>query len=99
QVTIRFTDYSRVLSEHSFGAEALKFAVLQNAQDFYLCEGTHLRDFIQKQRASIGEFKLPFPRLLCAGECSAFVTKQLTLEQRVANRRGIKCDKRAICSR
>src|SRR5215468_9003266 len=75
QRTIRRADDSRIGSQHSFGSEALKFAVLQNAQDFYLGEEAHLRDFIKKKRAFIGEFKLSFNGLLCPGECSAFVTK------------------------
>ena len=75
QRTVGRADDSRIGGEHSFGAEALKFAVFQNAQDFYLCEGTHFRDFIQKKRAFIGEFELSFNGLLCAGKSSAFVTE------------------------
>src|SRR5215208_8312846 len=75
QRTIGRADDSRIGSEHSLGAETLKLAVFENAQDFYLCQGTHFRDFIQKKRAFIGEFKLSFDRLLCAGKRSAFVTK------------------------
>src|SRR5262249_22510554 len=99
QRTVGRADDSRIRSEHSLRAEALKLAVFQNAQDLYLREGTHFRDFIQKKRAFIGKFELSFNALLCAGKSSAFVTKQLTFEQRVANRRSIECNERAICSR
>src|SRR3954454_17004899 len=46
QRTVGCADDSRIGSEHSFRTEALKLAVFQNAQNLYLCQWTHFRDFI-----------------------------------------------------
>src|SRR5262249_53113539 len=46
QRTIRRADDSRVRSQHSYLTETLEFSVLQNAQDLFLSERAHLRNFI-----------------------------------------------------
>src|SRR6266480_1351379 len=80
---------SRIGGEHSFRAEPLKFAVLEDAQDFYLGKRTHFRDLIQKKRATIGQLEFAFNALLRAGKSAALMAKQLALKQRVADRRGV----------
>src|SRR5437667_11747822 len=94
QRAVRCTDDPCIGSEHSFGTEPLKFAVFEHAQDFYLGERTHFRNFIQENRAPMGELEFSFNALLRASECAALVTEQLALKQRVANRCSIECDER-----
>src|SRR5438105_4389194 len=85
-------DDPRIGCEHSLRAEPLKFAVFEHTQDFYLGKRTHFRDFVQKQRATVRQFKFSFDALLRAGEVPALMTEQLALEQRVADCRGVECN-------
>jgi hypothetical protein len=41
----------------SLAADARKFAVLQNPQQFHLRRKRHFADFIEKKRAAVGFFK------------------------------------------
>ena len=66
---------------------------------FYLGKGAHFGDFIQKKRATIGEFEFSLDALLRASECPALVTKQLTFEECIADCRGVKGDEWAACAR
>ena len=66
----------------SFGAaEALEFAVLQDAQKFYLDGGRDIADFVEEQRAFVGQ--LEFSRLASgsARERALLVAKEFAFEK------------------
>src|SRR6476660_2876610 len=85
--------------QHSFGAEPLEFAVLEHAQDLYLRQRTHVRDFVKKNCPGVREFKFSFHRLLRPSERALFMTKELTLEQSIAHGRGIERNERPLGTR
>ena len=86
-------------SEHSFGAEPLKFAVFEHAQDFYLGKRAHLRNFVEEQCAAVGQFEFSLDALLRAGEGPALMTEKLALQQCVAHGRGVKRNERLARAR
>ena len=82
-----------------FAAQAAHFAVLQHAQQFGLRRRGHLADFIEQQRAAVGEFKTsdaPFRR---ARKSPALVAENLALHQRFRNRRAVDGDKGPLGAR
>src|SRR5690242_2259044 len=85
--------------QHPFRTESLELAILEHAQNLYLCERTHVRDLIKKNCPGVREFKFPFYRLLRASERAFFVTKKLTLEQGIAHRRSIERNERPLDTR
>src|SRR5947207_1176374 len=80
----------RICLQHPFRTEPLELSVLEHAQNLYLRQRTHVRDFVEKNCALIREFEFTLHGLLCASERPFFVTEQLALQQRVAHRRSIK---------
>src|ERR1700674_1900958 len=66
--------------------------VLENVQQLGLQVGTHLRNFIEKDRAFVGEFKFPGFRTNGAGESALFESKQFGFEQFARERGAIYFD-------
>src|SRR6478672_373899 len=93
------TNDPRIGLQHPFGTEPLEFAILEHTQNLYLRERTHVRDFVKKNCAGVREFKFSFDRLLRPSERAFFVTKELTFEQRIAHRRSIERNERALGTR
>src|SRR5438067_9408073 len=90
------TNDTRVCLQHPLGAQSFKFAVLENAQNLYLCERTHFRNFIEKDSASVCQLELAFQRLLSAGKRASFMTEKLALEQGIAHGRGVEGNERTL---
>src|SRR5262249_50570017 len=63
-------------------AQALEDAGLQNAQEPTLYLQRDFADFVQKDRAAVGQFESPRLGRLRAGESSLLVAEQLALDQR-----------------
>jgi hypothetical protein len=59
---------------------ALEGSLLQNAKQFDLHLVGHITYFIEKKRASLGQFKPPLPGGDSASECAFFVTKELAFQ-------------------
>ena len=93
------TNNTRVCLQHSLGTQPFKFAVLKNAQNFYLRQRTHFRNFVEKNSAPICQLELAFQRLLSAGKRAFFVTEKLALEQGIAHGRRVEGDERALSAR
>src|SRR5438034_11440058 len=89
----------RICLQHPFGTEPLELAILEHAQNLYLRQRTHVRNFVEKNCPGVREFKFSFHRLLRPSECAFFVTKELTLEQRIAHGRGIEGNERPLGTR
>src|SRR5438309_11734148 len=89
-------NYSRICFQHPFGTEPLEFAILEHTQNLHLRQRTHVRDFVKKDCPGVGEFKFSFDGLLRSSERAFFVTKELTLEQRIAHGGSIERDERTL---
>src|SRR5260370_41316098 len=59
----------------------LKLVFLKRAQQLGLQFEGNIADFIKEKGAATGQFDTTNPSLDSAGECSALVTEQLTLQQ------------------
>src|SRR4029079_13407030 len=79
--------------------EALELALLQDAQELGLRRGAHLRHFVEKQRPAARLLKLSGLALCGAGECSALIPEQLSLEQLLRQRGTVQRDERTVGSR
>ena len=80
-------------------AERFKFAFLQHAQQFGLQVEWQFADFIEKDRAAVGEGEAAFAFGGGAGERAAFVPEELALHQRAGNGRAIHGDEWRLASR
>src|SRR5207237_4681712 len=58
-------------------------------ENLHLRQRTHVRNLVKKNCPGVREFKFSFHCLLRPSERTFFVTKELTLEQRIAHGRGI----------
>ena len=67
-------------------AEALEAALLQHAQQLGLPHRRHVGDFVEEQRAAVGELDAPGLGAGGAGEGALLVAEHLRLEQRVGQR-------------
>src|SRR5262249_39426043 len=76
-------------------AQPLEDAGLQHAQEPPLYFQRDLADFIQKDRAAIGQFESPRLGSLRAGESPLLVSEQLALDQRRRKRRAVDDDEGA----
>ena len=58
----------------------MEFALLQNAQQLGLRGGVQIADFIEEDRAAVGQFELASARGDGAGERALLVAEQLAFE-------------------
>ena len=80
------------------GADALERFFLQHAQQFRLQRQIDLADFVEQNRAAIGQFKAAGPRAVGPGERAAFVAEQFAFHQLGRQDRAIQADQRSVCS-
>lgn len=62
-------------------ADALQFAILNDAQQFFLHQHGRGGEFIKKQRTAVGALKPSRMALLGAGKGACFVAEKLCIEQ------------------
>src|SRR5580658_8128259 len=74
-------------------SHALQLAAFDKAQKLRLQSQWHFANLIQKQRSTVGRLDASNAPLHCAGKRSACMAKELSLEQRLRNRRAIDGDK------
>src|SRR5436189_1194223 len=96
QITIRGRDDANINAQNFRAAHAFKLAFLQNAQQCDLRLHWKISYFVEKNRATFGQFESTEPPLNCSSECSFFVAKQLRHDQRRRHRRAIHTDERAL---
>ncbi len=70
----------------------MKFAFLQDAQQFRLGIGMQIADFIEEQGAAVGQLKLAATLYGRAGEGAFFVPEQFALDQLAGNGRAVHFD-------
>ena len=76
-------------------AQALEFALLQNAQQLYLNGCRHVADLVEEKRAFIGQFKLAWLAGQRPSKGSALKTEEFALEERVWNGGAVDFDERS----
>jgi hypothetical protein len=92
---VRGREHADVRLAQRARAEPLELSVFDRAQNLALSLPAQVGDFVQEQGAAVGQLELALDLRLCAGERAAFVTKQLAVDQRFAESRGIERDERA----
>ena len=81
EVAIGGGDQAGVGADGARTAEAFEFALLQNAQEFGLQLDRNFADFVEEDRAAMGQFEAADALRDGAGEGAFFVAEQLTFEQ------------------
>src|SRR5437763_8812361 len=99
QGNIGSANNTRVRLQHPLRTQSFEFAILEDAQNLYLRQWTHFRNFIEKNSSAVCQLELAFQRLLSAGKRASFVTEKLALEQGIAHGRSIEGDERTIGAR
>src|SRR5204862_227502 len=92
-------ELSVCLASGESDADALVLALLQHAQQLALQIERDLPDFVEKDRASVGELEAPDSIAVRSRERALHVSEELALEQLVRNRRAIDLDERAVGAR
>ena len=81
---------ARIRLQHPLRTESFELAIFEDAQDFYLRQGAHFRNFVEKNGAAVCQFEFAFHWLLRPGKRALFVTKKLTLQERIAHGGSVK---------
>ncbi len=81
QIAMRRADHPHIHRNRLRAAQAFNRPILQRAQHFRLRDRIHVADFIEKQRPARCQLEFPLLLLRRASERSAFVAKQLRLDQ------------------
>src|SRR5258706_4833405 len=80
-------DYAYIDTDRRVTADGFKALLFQHAQNLRLHVGTHIRNFIKKERGAIRNFELAF---LCRGRArkrTLYVAEEFRLDQFFGNRR------------
>ena len=96
QIAIGGCDNAHVHLQRRGAAHALEALLLERAQNLRLQRQRQIADFIEKQRAAVGELELPRLAVGGAGERPLLVAEQLGLEQRLRDGRTIDRHERAV---
>ena len=83
----------------ALAAQAAQLAVFQHAQQFGLRADRHLADFVEQQRAALGQFEAAGAALQRAGERAFFVAEDFAFDQRLRNRGAVDGDERLRLAR
>ncbi|MNV50670.1 hypothetical protein D3C71_1426900 [compost metagenome] len=96
QVFLGGGDDADVQRDQLIAAQAFHHPLLQQTQQFHLNIQAHTFDFIEEQRAAIGEFELADTALLRTGEGARLMTEQLALDHRLGQRPGVDRNERSV---
>ena len=75
--------------DRSIAAEALEAPLLEHAQQLGLRHQRHVADFVEEQRAAVGQLEAAGLAIVRAGERALFVAEDFRLEQAVGQRRAV----------
>ena len=89
-------DEAHVRLQRLGAAEPLVLALLQHAQQLHLRREGDVADFVEEQRAALGQLEAPFLPLLRAGERALLVAEQLRFDQALGQRRAAHLDERLV---
>ena len=82
-----------------FASQPADFVIFQHAQQFRLGGRGHFADFVEQQRAAVGQFEAADAAFGGAGECAFFVPENFAFHQRFGNGRAIDGDEGAVGAR
>src|SRR5713101_10118981 len=81
EVAVRGDDDADVYGDGAVAANALDFALLENAQQLGLHGEGHVADLIKEQGAAVRLLEFSRVPSGCAGECALLVAEQLRFDQ------------------
>ncbi len=99
QIAVGRDDQAHIDLVFAVRADALQLAVLQHAQELGLHGERQLADFVQKERAAIGEFEFAAPVGKRARDRAAHVPEQLAFDECIRQRRAVQADERLVGAR
>ena len=94
EIARRRGDDAHVDGARGIVADAAHFALLQRAQQLHLQRHGEVAELVEEQRSLVRLLEQPLPLGGRAGECALGVAEQLTLEQRLGDRRAVHRDER-----
>ena len=94
QVAVGGRDHAHVHALGAFRAERFDFALLQDAQELGLQADAHRANFVEEDRAAVGQRELAFLRGGRIRERALDVAEELRFEQGLGNRRAVDLDER-----
>ena len=92
QIAIGGGDQAHVHFDRARAAEPLEFALLQNAQQLHLRGRRNVADFIEKQRALVGQFEFSGLAGGRAGEGALFVAEEFAFQKIFGDRGAVDFD-------
>src|SRR5207237_816059 len=99
EVAIGGADEASVDGNAGTAADALDGALLQDAQQAHLQPRRQLADFVEEQRAAVGQLEAAATGLGGAGEGPLLMAEQLALEHAFGERSAVDGDERSIAPR
>jgi hypothetical protein len=89
QILIGRAQYPDVNLAFHLIPNSAKSAVLQEMQQLALEMQIQIRNFVEKQRATMSEFDTPWLSDVCSGKGPSFKSEQFAFKQRAGNRRTV----------
>ncbi|VWC31545.1 hypothetical protein BPS26883_06440 [Burkholderia pseudomultivorans] len=100
EIAVRRTDHVEIDAHRRVAAERHDLAVGEHAQQARLQRERHVADFVEKQRAAVGQRDLAARAVLArAGERAGRIAEQLALDQRFRQRAAVDGDERPRAAR
>jgi len=89
QINVGRGDHAHVHATRLRRPDPLELAFLQHAEELGLQLERKVADFVQEDRAAVGQLEPPLPHGRRASECAALVAEQLAFDQRGGQRRAV----------
>src|SRR5207245_7712362 len=96
QVSIRCRNQPDINLDRTRSTNPIEFTLLKNTQQFGLQRRRHFTDFIEKYRASVGDFDFAFLLRNGTGEGPFLVSEKLAFQKGLRQSCAIDCDKGLI---
>src|SRR2546421_10536143 len=89
-------NHTNIESDFLLSAETADLSVFEHAEELRLQRDGHFTDFIQEERAAVGELETSLPDADSTGKGAFLVTKNLALDQRLRNCRRVDGDEWSV---
>src|SRR5258708_6073173 len=98
EILVRGRQYANIDTERLAGADRLEALLFQHAQHFRLRAQTHVADFVEEERATVGFLEFADLIFRCAREAALHVAKKFGFDQLLWDGRAVHFDKQAFAA-